>query len=355
LNNLFNKFNSVSKNQIDMLKSFNFKEQVKIMEVCGTHSVSIHKNGIHKLLPENVKLVSGPGCPVCVTPEFYINEAIYLARKGYIIATFGDMIKVPGTSSSLEKERAEGADIRVVFSPLDALEIAKQTKNQIVFLSVGFETTVPGIAITAMEALKENINNFKLLTGNKIIPPAMKILIDSGSQINGFILPGHVSTVLGKKGYMFLDKYKIPGVIAGFESLDIISSIIILLKMIKQKRNFIINNYKRAVQDNGNPQSLSLIDKVFKKEDSEWRGLGIISKSGLNLNEEYRELNIRDKINIKAEKEEHNPLCRCGDVLKGVIDPPECTLFKRKCTPDNPLGPCMVSSEGSCSAWYKYG
>jgi hydrogenase expression/formation protein HypD len=355
LNNLFSKFNLVSKKQVKVLKSFKFKEEVKIMEVCGTHTASIHKNGIHKLLPENVKLVSGPGCPVCVTPAIYINEAISLARKGYTIVTFGDMIRVPGTNSSLEKERAEGADIRVVFSPLDAIDIANKIKNQTVFLSVGFETTVPCIAISAMQALKKNIDNFTLLTGNKIIPPAMITLIESGSQIDGFLLPGHVSTILGKTGYRFLERYKIPGVIAGFESLDILSSIIILLKMIQEKRRIIINNYRRAVRDNGNTRSLSIINEVFSKEDSEWRGLGTIKKSGLKLKGKYKKLNIRRKIKLDVEKEEHNPLCKCGDVLRGLIDPPACTLFKVTCTPDNPIGPCMVSSEGSCSAWYKYG
>jgi len=325
------------------------------MEVCGTHTVSIHRFGIQKLLPENVKLVSGPGCPVCVTPDSYIDEAVFLARQGYKIVTFGDMIRVPGSQSSLEKERAQGHDIKIIYSPLDALKTAENTNKDVVFLAVGFETTIPGIAVTTMQAKQKGIRNFFLLTANRIVPPALTALVRDDSRLNGFILPGHVSTVLGKTGYKFLEELRIPGVIAGFEPVDIISSIVLLLNLIREKRVEIVNNYKRVVRDDGNPKSRALIDSVFEETDAEWRGIGEIAQSGLTLKKEYKNFDIRKKLEIKVPESKGNSGCRCGDVLRGWIDPPECGLFGKTCTPDTPIGPCMVSSEGSCSAWYKYG
>lgn len=348
-------FKKVDKSLIEKLKKIGFDRQIRIMEVCGTHTVSIHKYGIHKLLPESVKLISGPGCPVCVTPNSFIDDAVFLARNDIIITTFGDMIKVPGGDSSLEKERAEGHEIKVVYSPLDSLNVAQNTDKEVVFLSVGFETTVPGIAIAVEQAHSQKLANFSILPGNKVIPPAMTALIESGSQVDGFILPGHVSTILGKQGYDFMKRYGVPGVIAGFEPLDLVSSILILLELIKAGKAEIVNNYKRVVRDEGNPKSLAIIHEVFEEADSEWRGLGEIPESGLELNEKYKEFDVRRRIEIDIEKSQPNPACRCGDVLKGLIDPPECTLFKTVCHPDNPVGPCMVSSEGSCSAWYWYG
>jgi hydrogenase expression/formation protein HypD len=337
------------------LAAFNFDRLVKIMEVCGTHTVAIHRYGIQRLLPDNVKLVSGPGCPVCVTPDTFIDEAVFLARQGFLIATFGDMIRVPGTHSSLEKERAQGHDIKIVYSPLDALGMAETSKKDVVFLSVGFETTIPGIAVTVKQAKERGIRNFYLLTANRIVPPALTALIQGDSNLDGFILPGHVSTVLGKVGYDFLEDYHVPGVIAGFEPVDIVSSIILLLISIQEKKAIVVNNYKRVVRDEGNPKSQAVIKAVFEETDAEWRGIGVIGKSGLKLKKEYEALDIRNKLEIKAEKAKRHTGCRCGDVLKGWIDPPECPLFGKACTPDSPIGPCMVSSEGSCSAWYKYG
>jgi hydrogenase expression/formation protein HypD len=337
------------------LKAFKFDGLVKIMEVCGTHTVAIHRYGIQKLLPSNVKLVSGPGCPVCVTPDTYIDEAVFLARQGFLIATFGDMIRVPGTHSSLEKERAQGYDIKIIYSPLDALRMAETSKKDVVFLSVGFETTIPGIAVTVKQAKEKGINNFHLLTANRIVPPALIALIQGDSRLNGFLLPGHVCTVLGKVGFGFLENYHIPGVITGFEPVDMVSSIILLLKSIRDGEAVAVNNYKRVVRDEGNPKSRAVIEDVFEETDAEWRGIGVIEKSGLQLKKEYRSLDIKNKIEIKIGKPTGHSGCRCGDVLKGWIDPPECPLFRKKCTPDSPIGPCMVSSEGSCSAWYKYG
>lgn len=337
------------------LKNFETPHPVKIMEVCGTHTVAIHRMGVQRMLPHGVKLVSGPGCPVCVTPDSYIDEAVFLARQGYTIATFGDMIRVPGTQSSLEKERASGCDIKIIYSPLDALQYASDSQKNVVFLSVGFETTTPGIAITVMQAKKQNISNFSILTANRVIPPAMTALVRDDSNLNGFLLPGHVSTILGRNGYQFLEELHIPGVIAGFEPVDLVSSIIQLLQMISDKRTIIENNYKRVVRDEGNPKSIASIAQVFEEVDAEWRGIGVIPKSGLKLRPEYSALDVRNRIQIETPQREQITACKCGDVLRGLIDPPQCPLFGKRCKPESPVGPCMVSSEGSCSAWYRYG
>jgi len=350
-----NKYRKVPEELNRQLSAFKFDRLIKIMEVCGTHTVAIHRYGIQRLLPDQVKLVSGPGCPVCVTPDSFIDEAVFLARQGFLITTFGDMIRVPGSYSSLEKERAQGHDIKIVYSPLDALARAETSKKDVVFLSVGFETTIPGIAVTVKQAKERGIGNFYLLTANRIVPPALIALIQGDSRLDGFILPGHVSTVLGKVGYSFLEDYHIPGVIAGFEPVDIVSSIILLLESIREKETVVVNNYPRVVRDEGNSKSRAVIKEVFEETDAEWRGIGMIEKSGLQLKKEYEALDIRNKVEIKTEKAKQHSGCRCGEVLKGWIDPPGCPLFGKACTPDSPIGPCMVSSEGSCSAWYKYG
>lgn len=351
----FDRYRHVRENQVEQLKAFRFDRTIKIMEVCGTHTVAIHRYGIHRLLPPNVKLVSGPGCPVCVTPDVYIDEAVFLARQGFSIATFGDMIKVPGNESSLEQERAEGHDIKIIYSPLDVLQMAETSKKDVVFLSVGFETTTPGIAVTVMRAAQKGIKNFFVLTANRLVPPALTALIRGDARLDGFLLPGHVSTVLGKEGYDFLEELGVPGVISGFEPVDMVSSIILLLKSIQRQEVKVLNNYKRVVRDEGNRKSQSIIDSVFEEADAEWRGIGVIPASGHRLRKEYAALDIKNKIEIKTKKQERPSGCKCGDVLKGLIDPPDCPLFKTKCHPESPIGPCMVSSEGSCSAWYKYG
>ncbi len=348
---------------IDQLKNFSSEKQIRIMEVCGTHTVAIHRFGIHKLLPECVKLVSGPGCPVCVTPDSYIDEAVFLARSGCKITTFGDMIKVPGsktnpedsTRCSLDRERAAGNDIKIVYSPMDALKIAENTDKEVVFLSVGFETTIPGIAVTVKKAKEKNITNFSVLTSNKIVPPALSALIDDQSMIDGFLLPGHVSTVLGRTGYSFMEKLKVSSVIAGFDPLDLVSSILLLLSLIKKEDYTVVNNYQRAVREDGNPVARKIIDEIFRADEVEWRGIGVIPGSGLSLRDEYKAWDARHKFDIKIDNVYDNTGCRCGEVLKGLIDPPECQMFRKICHPDNPVGPCMVSQEGSCSAWYWYG
>lgn len=344
----------VHENHLEQLKGFRFDRIIKIMEVCGTHTVALHRFGIQQLLPENVKLVSGPGCPVCVTPDSYIDEAVELARMGYVIATFGDMIKVPGSESSLQMERANGRDIRIVYSPLDAMLMAENSEKHVVFLSVGFETTVPGIAVAVQQAQAKNLDNFSMLTGNRIIPPAMTALIKGGSEINGFLLPGHVSAIIGKVGYEFLNEFNVPGVIAGFEAVDIVSSLIVLLKMIEENDPGIRNNYRRIVKDEGNAKSLSILNNVFRRVDAEWRGLGVIPRSGLKLRDAYKKYDTRERVILNIKPPKPNPHCRCGEVLAGKITPPDCKLFKNGCDPDHPKGPCMVSSEGTCGAYYNY-
>jgi hydrogenase expression/formation protein HypD len=334
-------------------------EKITLMEVCGTHTVAIFKSGIKSILPENIKLISGPGCPVCVTPNQYLDRAIALSRlDGVIITTFGDMMKVPGSSSSLEKEKTKGKDIRVVYSTLDALRVAKENRNKkIVFLGVGFETTTPTVASVIKKAKKDKIKNFLVLSAHKLIPPALKCLAQSKDlKVDGFICPGHVSIIIGTKPYEFLAKeFGIPCVISGFEPLDLFQSVYILLEQIKNKQAQVENQYFRAVKKEGNPLALKLIGEVFQEEDSVWRGIGVIPESGLKIREEYNELNALEEIAVEVEKSREPKGCLCGLVIQGKKSPGDCILFAKRCTPQTPVGPCMVSSEGSCQAYFKYG
>ena len=360
----------------ERLRAFPALPGTKIMEVCGTHTVAIRRFGIQKLLPGGVRLVSGPGCPVCVTPERFIDEAVALARQGVAVASFGDMLRVPGSCSSLEKERAAGADVRAVYSPLDALAMAESSGRETVFLAVGFETTAPAIAAVALKAAEKRIANFSLLTALRLVPPALKALTavpqgDAAAQphkgtdataqppedtgLSGFLLPGHVSAIIGRQAYEFLAEHGLPGVIAGFEAADIVSSLLLLLEMHNKGIYKIMNNYPRVVRDQGNEKSRAVMGSVFATADAEWRGLGTIAASGLELKPELASLDARKRFTIKAEGAPARRGCRCGDVLRGLIDPPGCPLFNKSCRPDSPIGPCMVSSEGSCSAWVLYG
>ena len=333
-------------------------EKINIMEVCGTHTMSIFKYGIRDILPPNIKIISGPGCPVCVTPQHYIDTAINLSyTKDVIITTFGDMMRVPGKRSSLLKRKSEGGDIRIVYSTMDALTLAQKNPfKKVVFLSIGFETTTPLTAITAIEAKKNNINNLFFLTSHKIVPPVLKTLVeDKELNIQGFLLPGHVSAIIGEKPYSFLcDIYKMPGVITGFEPLDILQGINVLLNLICNKEYKIVNQYKRIVKYEGNTTALEYISKTFRLIDSSWRGIGIIPKSGYELNEEYEIFDAMKNFDIECTDYDEISNCRCGDILKGKITPVQCPLFKKVCTTENPIGPCMVSSEGTCAAYYKY-
>ena len=339
----------------ERLRSFPARPGTKIMEVCGTHTVAIRRAGVQHLLPAGVKLVSGPGCPVCVTPDSFIDEAVALARQGVTVTSFGDMLRVPGSRSSLEKERAAAADIRAVYSPLDALKIAAESGRETVFLAVGFETTAPAIAAAAMKALEKKIANFSLLTALRLVPPALQALIAVDTRLSGFLLPGHVSAVIGRQAYDLLLQRRLPGVISGFTAEDIISSLFLLLEMHNKDIYKVMNNYARVVRDSGNEKSRAIMAEVFEPADAEWRGIGSIPASGLQLRPAFASLDSRRRFVIRAESASPRKNCRCGDVLRGLIDPPACPLFNKACRPDRPLGPCMVSSEGSCSAWVTYG
>ena len=331
---------------------------INIMEVCGTHTMSIFRYGIRSILPKNINLISGPGCPVCVTPQSYIDAALELAsRSDVIIATFGDMMRVPGKKSSLLKKKADGADVRIVYSPMDAIIIAKNNPDKkVIFLSVGFETTTPMTAITTMEAKKKGVSNLLFLTAHKIVPPAMEALVqDKELNLDGFLLPGHVSAVIGTKPYEFLsEKHSIPAVVAGFEPTDILQGIISLINMIYKKEHQITNEYRRIVKAEGNTVAVKYLDEVFDVVDTRWRGIGVIPNSGYIFNKKFEEFDALKHFEIEYEEYDGSPGCRCGEILKGKITPLECPLFKRACTPENPVGSCMVSSEGTCAAFYRY-
>ncbi|MCK4261920.1 hydrogenase formation protein HypD [bacterium] len=331
---------------------------VKLMEVCGTHTVNIFRYGIKELLPETVTLLSGPGCPVCVTPNETIDKAIALSReKDVILVTFGDMMDVPGSSSSLAKEKSQSADIRVVYSVQDALKIATENpKKKTVFLAIGFETTSPTVAVSLIEAEELGLRNYFILQGHKLIPPAMKALVeDENLALDGFICPGHVSTIIGQRPYQFLaTQYKLPCVISGFEPLDILQSIYMLINQIEQDRAEVKIQYKRSVKEEGNPLALQKLYRAFQVSDSNWRGLGLIPGSGLKLRNEFKNFDVEEKFPIEVGEVKENPDCICGSILKGIKTPLDCPLFRKVCRPENPIGPCMVSSEGSCAAYYKF-
>lgn len=337
-----------------------YKENITLMEVCGTHTVAISRLGLRKILPSNLKLLSGPGCPVCITPNGYLDRVIAYSRmQDVIITTFGDMIKVPGSSSSLEKEKSRGADIKVVYSPIDALKIAEDNpEKKVIFLGVGFETTSPTVAATIKTAQRQNIKNFFVYSAHKVIPPAMKALLANDEvEVNGFICPGHVSTIIGARPYEFIPKeYNIPCVITGFESLDVIEGIFMLIKqVVGQEKPSVQIQYTRAVKEEGNEKAIEVINEVFEEENSNWRGLGVIPKSGLKIRKRFSDFDVFKNIEVKVEPTKENKQCMCGDVLRGVKNPLDCKLFKKACNPENPIGACMVSSEGACAAYYKYG
>lgn len=334
------------------------KKEVKLMEVCGGHTYAIKRYGINNLLPENIKLVSGPGCPVCVTGISYIDNAVKLAEKrNVIIATYGDLVRVPGTKKSLANARAEGANIKVVYSTLEALELAdKYPDKEIVFLGIGFETTTPSSAVAILKAKEKGLRNFSIYSAHKIMPPAMIALIDEGIAIDGYIGPGHVSTVGGAKMYdPVIKKCKVPIVISGFEPIDILQAIYMLIKQIEENDFKLEIQYKRAVTYEGNIKAQEYIRKVFVESNDYWRGLGLIDKSGLKIKENYSEFDAVIKFNLKDEIISEKTACKCGEVLKGLIYPFQCPLFGKVCTPENPIGACMVSSEGACQAYYLYG
>jgi len=333
---------------------------LKIMEVCGGHTHSIFKYGIEEILPHNIELIHGPGCPVCVMPKGRIDEAIALCQNPDIIfTTFGDTMRVPGSKISLLQAKAQGADIRMVYSPLDSLKIAKENPHkEIVFFGLGFETTAPSTAFTILQAAAENINNFSMFSNHVLVIPALKALLNNPDlQLDGFVGPGHVSMVIGTEPYEFISQeYHKPIVISGFEPLDIFQSIWMLLKQIVENRCEVENQYNRLVEPNGNKNALQAMNQVFTvREKFEWRGLGEIPNSGFKVREEYAQFDAEVKFTIPNLKVADHKACQCGEILKGVLKPWQCKVFGTACTPETPIGTCMVSSEGACAAYYKYG
>jgi hydrogenase expression/formation protein HypD len=330
----------------------------RLMEVCGTHTVSIARNGIRNLMPDTVELASGPGCPVCVTSNHDIDTVIALTRiPGVIMTTFGDMTRVPGSTSSLLKEQAAGHDVRICYSPLDALDIAKDNPDrQVIFVGVGFETTTPAVAMSIKRAKAMGLKNYTVFGAHKNMPGAIEqIVADPKLNIGALILPGHVSTIIGAEPYQFLaEKYHIPGVITGFEPNDILEGVAMILRQLHEGRAEIEIAYKRGVMQQGNPAAMAIIDEVFETCTATWRGLGDIPGSGYRIRKEYEEFDAVKRFQPTVEPTVEHKACRCGDVLRAVMRPDECPLFRTVCNPENPVGPCMVSSEGSCAAYYRY-
>ena len=334
---------------------------INLMEVCGTHTMAIAKAGIRQLLPEDVRLISGPGCPVCVTDQSEIDAMLALSElPGVIITSYGDMLRVPGSrrGDSLRSRAAAGADVRIVYSPVDAVEIArKEPGKQVVFLGVGFETTAPGTAVAVKLAEEQDVSNFSVFSSLKLVEPALRALIEAeGFNVKGFLCPGHVATIIGEKGFRFLpEEYGIPAVIIGFEPGDIIRSLNMLLDQIRGGRAETENEYTRAVRPEGNPQALAVMEELFEAAESRWRGLGYIEGSALALRAEHELFDAKKRFGLKAPASSEIPGCRCGEVIQGRISPVECPLFGKACLPEDPVGPCMVSSEGACAAAWKYG
>ncbi|MBA4370686.1 MAG: hydrogenase formation protein HypD [Coriobacteriaceae bacterium] len=347
----------VARGLVDALAAVS-KTPVKIMEVCGTHTVAIAKNGLRELMPETITLLSGPGCPVCVTANRDIDTAIELGRQpNVILATFGDMMKVPGSYSSLTQEKGDGRDIRIVYSPLDALTIAEENPDKhVVFLGVGFETTAPTIAAVIKRAKDSGLGNFSVHAVHKTVPEALRALVnDPDVQVGGFILPGHVSVIIGLEPYRFLaSEYGIPSVITGFEPVDVLQGVLMLAKQVEEGRAEVEIAYRRGVAPEGNLAALALMDEVFEVSDADWRGIGVIPNTGLAIREKYAAFDALERIPVTPPEPKEIAGCQCGDVLRGVILPYQCRLFAKGCTPEHPIGPCMVSSEGSCAAYYRY-
>lgn len=327
------------------------------MEVCGSHTMALAKTGIKKRLKDDVRLIAGPGCPVCVTDQKAIDAMIQLSEgAGRILCTFGDMMRVPGSKSTLMKAKTEGKDIRVVYGPLDSVKIAEENPDkEVIFLGIGFETTIPILAFAIREAERRKLKNYAVWMTTKLIEPVLKALLDSGEvKLDGFILPGHVSVVLGKQAYDFLaEDYRISGVITGFEPVQLLSGIYKLLRLALEKKAAILNDYTSVVKDQGNLVAKKFIEDYLEPHDEAWRGMGTIPKSGLVLKEKYAPFDARKKFNISV-GEPRKTKCRCGEIIRGLIAPEECALFNRGCTPAHPIGPCMVSTEGTCSAHYQY-
>lgn len=335
------------------------KTQARFMEFCGGHTVTIFRYGIRQVLPKTIDMVSGPGCPICVTANADLDKAIALAKiQGVIIATFGDMLKVPGSHSSLQEVKANGADVRVVYSTMDALKIAEADSNKsVVFLGIGFETTAPTIAASVLQAEEKEIGNYYVLSLHKLCPPVIQAILDSGEvKLDGLICPGHVSAIIGSHPWEFIARdYGIPCVVSGFEPLDILQCVDMLVAQIENGESKVEIAYRRGVRPEGNQQALKLMEQVFEPCPAQWRGIGEVPDSGLKLRQEYQRFDAELAFDINPGPTYEPTGCICGDILRGVKTPLDCRLFGKACTPQYPVGPCMVSSEGACSAYYLYG
>lgn len=336
------------------------QQPIKLMEVCGGHTHAIFKYGIEEILPKTIELIHGPGCPVCVMPRGRVDDAIAIAKHAHVIfATFGDAMRVPGSKNSLLQAKAQGGDIRIVYSPLDALSLARKNPGkEVVFFGLGFETTAPSMALTILQAEAEGIANFSVFSNYVLVIPALKTLLDNPDlPIDGFIGPGHVSMVIGSEPYKFIaERYHKPMVVSGFEPLDILQSIWMILQQMLESRCEVENQYSRLVQQQGNAVAIDAINQVFEVRCGfEWRGLGDIPNSGLKIRAEYARFDAEVKFTIPNLKVNDASACQCGEILKGVLKPWQCKVFGTACTPENPIGTCMVSSEGACAAYYKYG
>ena len=330
----------------------------KIMEVCGGQTHGLVKNGIIEMLPDKITMVHGPGCPVCVTPASLIDEAIELSKKeNVVLASFGDMLRVPGTKESLLEAKSQGADVRVVYSPLDALQIAQKEKDKdTVFFGVGFETTAPAIALSVIQAKQLGLKNFFVLASHVLVPPAMEALLsDPENSIDAFLAAGHVCTIMGEKEYFpIAKKYHVPIIITGFEPVDLLQGILMAVKQLEQGEAFVENQYSRMVKTEGNETAQQLMQQVFETCNREWRGIGEIPLSGLEVNEDYSAFDARKKFSLSISSMTETTECRAGEILRGVLKPVQCQHFGNRCTPEHPMGAPMVSSEGACAAYYHY-
>jgi hydrogenase expression/formation protein HypD len=330
---------------------------ISLMEVCGGHTMSVQRFGLPSLLPGTIRLLSGPGCPVCVSDRKFIDQAIAYSRlPDVIVTTYGDLIRVPGSTSTLDREKALGADIRIVYSVMDAMDIAKKNPfKKVIFLGIGFETTAPASAAAVIGAYQQRIQNFFLFSSHKIMPPAMAALIDEGVKIDGYIAPGHVSTITGISIYNDIaEKYHLGCVIAGFEPVDLMEAILMLVRQLESGRQRVEIQYKRAVKPEGNVNAQKMLEEVFELRDDWWRGLGILPASGYRLRKKYAAFDAEREIIVEVEPTRVDKGCICGEILKGLKNPKECKIFGKACTPQNPVGPCMVSNEGACHAFFRY-
>lgn len=332
---------------------------VRLMEFCGGHTHAIFRFGLREMLAGDVDMRSGPGCPVCVTAAGDLDAAMAMAAvPGVILTTFGDMVRVPGSQGTLQERRAAGADVRIVYSPMDAVSLAREhPEHEVVFLGVGFETTAPGVAAAVLQAEREQIPNFSVLSLHKLTPPAMRAILDAGEvALDGIIGPGHVSAVTGADAWAFLPRdYGVPCAVSGFEPLDLLSAVAALVHSVVENAPGVFNTYARSVRPDGNPVALEMLDQVFEIGPSWWRGFGTVPDSGLHFRAAWQHRDAARRFPVEVATVAEPAGCRCGDVLRGVIDPTACALFRRVCTPRNPVGPCMVSAEGACAAFYKYG